>query len=283
MDELKKIYIYMKKIIKKIIPLSVLKIVKSLISRIQIHLHQGHIYQCPICGYECNDWYVIGNVSSINHQLRLIGAGQRKAGCYKCHSTDKERLLYLYLQDFVKNIKEKKSYTVLHFAPEKDIYKFLSNVPDIKYITADLFPELYIGFAKNIIRMDVTNISLEANTVDLIICNHVLEHVSDDITAMKELYKVLKPNGSAILQVPISEILDVTKEDSSIIGEREREFVFGQSDHVRIYGQDYFQRLSSVGFNVLKINACKEEEKIYFGLNPKEYIFLAKKCIPENR
>jgi SAM-dependent methyltransferase len=266
-----------KNTIKKMVPVKVLKKIKLLLNTLQIVLHRGHTYQCPVCGYRSRDWYFIGLDFPVNKQLQLIGAGLRKAGCYKCHSTDKERLLYLYLQEFFKNSDVKKHHKILHFAPEKSIYNFLSNLSGMEYITADLFPQTYADFAKNIVKMDITHIPLESDTIDLIICNHVLEHVLDDIQAMKELYRVLKPGGNAILQVPISAILEITKEDTLITGEKERELAFGQSDHVRIYGQDYFQRLASVGFETSKIEFGEKKE--YFGLNPKERIFLVKKHI----
>jgi SAM-dependent methyltransferase len=264
-----------KNTIKKIVPLKLLRIAKRLVNKLQIALYRGNTYQCPICGYNSKKWFFLGWKFPVNKQLQIIGMGLRRAGCYKCHSSDKERLLYLYLQDFFKKHNSEKCYKILHFAPEKGIYGFLSKLPNVEYITTDMFPQLYKHFAKNIVKMDITNIPLESNTIDLIVCSHVLEHIPDDIQAMKELYRVLKPESNAILQVPISEILDVTKEDPLIIGEKERELAFGQSDHVRVYGQDYFQRLASVGFTTSKIDIGENKE--YFGLNPKERIFLAKK------
>lgn len=107
------------------------------------------------------------------------------------------------------------------------------------------------------------------------VCNHLHEHVPADIDSMKELYRVLKPSGKAILQVPISKNLDKTFEDFSVTDPEEREIVFGQFDHVRIYGQDYTDRLSSVGFKVERINISREYEK--YGLSMDEDIFIGKK------
>ena len=100
------------------------------------------------------------------------------------------------------------------------------------------------------VKMDVTDIHYPENSFDVIICNHVLEHIPDDRKAMNELFRVLKPGGQAILQVPISLTLEKTFEDSTIITPEEREKVFGQKDHVRIYGSDYIKRLKAAGFKV---------------------------------
>jgi SAM-dependent methyltransferase len=265
----------MEKLIRKIIPASILSTIRILLKTPVLIRHKGKHYQCPICGYRSREWKVIGNASPVNADLKIIGAGLRKAGCYKCNSTDKDRLKYLYLEEFFK--KRKEYGTILHFAPERGIYNFINKQRYTEYITADLFPDNFRYFAPQIKKMDIQNIPLEEGTVDLLICSHVLEHIPDDTVAMKELYRVLKPGGTAILQVPISAILEKTKEDFSIVTEEGRTMAFGQSDHVRVYGQDYFDRLSSVGFFVEKINQCTDEKKIYFGLNPKETLFIATK------
>jgi len=99
------------------------------------------------------------------------------------------------------------------------------------------------------VKEDITNISFKDNSFDIIFCSHVLEHIEEDRKAMKELYRVLKPKGFAILQVPIKNI-ENTFEDFSVKDPKEREKVFGQNDHVRIYGKDYKDRLIESGFNV---------------------------------
>jgi len=123
--------------------------------------------------------------------------------------------------------------------------------------------------------MNVLNIPFEDDYFDLIICNHLLEHVPEDISAMKELYRVLKKPGKAILQVPISKKLDITYEDFSITDPKQREASFGQFDHVRIYGQDYKDRLESAGFKVERINISDEFMK--YGIAKEEDIFIGRK------
>lgn len=136
---------------------------------------------------------------------------------------------------------------LLHIAPERNLQKALEK-KNIEYFSADLDSPL----AK--IKMDIQNIKFPANYFDAIICNHVLEHIIDNKKAMRELYRVLKPRGWAILQVPYLPIMKTTFEDSAIVTPKERENIFGQSDHVRIYGNDYPERLRSVGFQVKKEN-----------------------------
>jgi len=111
-----------------------------------------------------------------------------------------------------------------------------------------LNPEEFTEF--NGIKMDATDIQYEDNEFDVVICNHILEHIIDDVKAMKEIYRVLKPGGFAILQTPIAMDLEKSHEDYSITTPKERKLIYGQFDHVRLYGFDYFERLASIGFRV---------------------------------
>ena len=123
--------------------------------------------------------------------------------------------------------------------------------------------------------MDVFNIPYKDDYFDLILCNHVLEHVPKDIEAMMERFRVLKKGGKAILQVPISKTLTETLEDFSVVDPSERGKVFGQCDHVRIYGQDYTKRLEFAGFFVKRVNIYQEFPK--YGILKDEDIFLCTK------
>jgi len=122
---------------------------------------------------------------------------------------------------------------------------------------------------------------IEDNSVDEVHAYHVLEHILDDKQAMSELFRVLKPDGFAILQVPIALALEKTYEDYSIISKRGRERYFGQFDHVRIYGKDYPKRLESVGFHVEVSHPEKDHWDIpdleKYALNKKESLYIAKK------
>ncbi|GAA0890686.1 hypothetical protein GCM10009122_03650 [Fulvivirga kasyanovii] len=143
------------------------------------------------------------------------------------------------------------------------------------YITGDLESPL----AK--VKMDVHEIPFEANTFDAAMCNHVMEHVDDDIKAMSEIYRVLKPGGWAIMQVPFfNPIPDVTFEDKSITDPREREKWYGQDDHVRLYGKDYPDRLRKAGFEVTEdrfIYELGEEAVKKYALPAHEIIYFCRK------
>ena len=179
----------------------------------------------------------------ILNEKKVVGAGFRpNARCPICGSIDRERLVFLYL---VQELLIRAAHlNILHIAPEFALGNFLGNIHGIYYLTADIS-------AENVIfKMDLTRIPLPDNYFDGIICNHVLEHILDDQLAMRELYRVLKPGGWAILQVPFSKTLIKTFEDCNITSTTDRERLFGQRDHVRIYGADYVDRLKSSGFLV---------------------------------
>ena len=157
-------------------------------------------------------------------------------------SLERHRLLWLYLQnetDFFT-----KSQKVLHFAPEQAFYKRFRNQQNLEYTTTDLLSPLAD------VKADICDLPFEDNSFDTILCNHVLEHIPDDTKAMQELLRVLKPGGMAILQIPQDLEREFTFEDDSITDEKERTKIFGQYDHVRVYGRDYFDKLRSIGFTV---------------------------------
>ncbi len=157
-------------------------------------------------------------------------------------SLERHRLLWLYLQNETDFFAKK--YKVLHFAPEQAFYARFKKLSNIEYVTTDLESPLAD------VKADICNLPFPDNSFDVILCNHVLEHIKDDKKAMSELYRILKPNGWAILQVPQDLNREITFEDDSITDPKQRAAIFGQYDHVRIYGKDYFQRLRSVGFKV---------------------------------
>jgi SAM-dependent methyltransferase len=166
---------------------------------------------------------------------------------------------------------------VLHIAPEMIIAKqFIAN-HFTNYICGDFYAEgQHADYSKDYVRhMDVQNLPFADNSFDLIICNHVLEHVFDEKKALQELFRVLTSGGQAILQVPISPILDKTISDTTITDGATLEEKFGQKDHVRLFGKDYKSRLESCGFNVQEIKLeCKYPK---YALNPKELLFVGKK------
>jgi len=161
-------------------------------------------------------------------------------------SLERHRLMWLYLQrqtDFFN-----KPYKVLHFAPEQAFYKRFKKLPNIDYVTTDLKSPLAD------VKADITNLPFEDNSFDIIFCNHVLEHIPDDQQAMKELFRVMKPGGWGIFQVPLDYNRQLTFQDDNITDPEERTRIFGQYDHVRVYGLDYYDKLRKVGFTVMPEN-----------------------------
>lgn len=167
-------------------------------------------------------------------------------------SLERHRLLWLYLNDKTDFFTSKEKKKVLHFAPEQAFYKLFRNQKNLEYTTTDLFSPLAD------VKADICNLPFEDNQYDVILCNHVLEHIPDDTKAMQELFRVLKPGGIAILQIPQDLSRATTFADDSITDQKERAKIFGQYDHVRIYGRDYFEKLRSIGFKVIEEDYTNE-------------------------
>ena len=164
-------------------------------------------------------------------------------------SLERHRLLWLYLQNETDFFTAPKK--VLHFAPEQEFYKRFKKQSNLDYTTTDLFSPLAD------VKADICDLPFNDNVFDVVFCNHVLEHIEDDTKAMSELYRVLKPGGLGIFQIPQDLSLAKTYEDFSITSSKDRKKHFGQYDHVRVYGKDYFDRLRSVGFKVHEIDYSK--------------------------
>lgn len=190
--------------------------------------------ECPCCGWRGKEFLPNGV------EVR------KNARCPKCDSLERHRMYYLYLREKIPVDKDVK---VLHFAPERILTRLFRSFTNVGYLSADIDPH------KAMRKEDITGTSFADNSFDIIFCSHVLEHIEDDGKAMRELLRILRPDGFAILLVPVKErfngrIIDSTFEDFSITNPSEREKVFGQRDHVRIYGRDYKQRLEKAGFHV---------------------------------
>ena len=175
---------------------------------------------------------------------------RQNALCPGTLSLERHRLLWLYLDRKTTFLTD--SIRVLHIAPEQVFYKKFKSFSHWDYTTSDLHSPLAD------VKADICALPFEDNSYDFILCNHVLEHIPNDLKAMEELYRVLKPGGTAILQVPLEEGRENTFEDDAITDQRERTRIFGQYDHVRVYGQDYYNRLEEVGFKATAVDFIKE-------------------------
>jgi len=223
-----------------------------------------NIKLCPVC---------MTSVKAFN----LYGIPPSHKKCPTCKSISRHRFLYLYLYKnkvFSKTTQIK----ILHFSPEKAFYDIFINHPCIDYYPVEFNPEF--GSHRNIkLRdvVDITNIQYSDDTFDIIICNHVLEHVNDFV-AMNELLRVLKKDGGqAFIMVPTFENLERTLENPEYNTPELRAEFYGQHDHVRKYGRDFSERLLEVGFAVKEIRADKylsKEERTLYHIN-KQSIYIA--------
>ncbi len=188
-------------------------------------------------------------------------------------SLERHRALWLFLQrntDFFKDINQK----ILHIAPEQAFYHRFKKRFGRQYVTLDLHSPIAD------IKADITDLPFDDNTFDVILCNHVLEHIPDDKKAMTELHRVMKPGGYGIFQIPLDASRPQTFEDPSVTDPEKRTELFGQYDHVRIYGTDFFKRLQSAGFQTeaYKVNELFTPGEIKkFALDPNEIIPFVKK------
>jgi len=222
--------------------------------------YKGNNVECPICKGRFRKFLPYGN-KGLDNRL-----------CPKCLSLERHRLIWLFLNQktnfFTANLK------VLHVAPEQPFLKRFKQLKNLDYITADLVSPIAD------VKLDIRNIPFGENTFDVFMCNHVLEHIDDELKATKEIFRVLKPGAWAILQVPLDISNEVTFEDLSITNPKEREKIFGQYDHVRLYGRDYAKRLAMSGLQVYPdklVDEIGNELAERYRLDKSEYIYFCKK------
>jgi len=270
----------MKDKIKRLIPFFLAKKLRGGWQKILGSYYKGNELLCPFCKHYFRKMLPGGFKLPIVEEKQIIGSGYRKnCVCPRCFSTDRDRLIYLYITKetdiFEKKIK------LLHIAPESSLKYILRNSKNIDYHTGVKYYEGFY-YSPDTSILDIENITYPDNEFDVIICNHVLEHVDNDKIAMAELYRVLKPGGWAILQVPISNSLEKTYENPEITDPEGREKHFGQFDHVRLYAKDYKDRLSEAGFKVKifsPINDKWDFDQIIkkHAINPDENLYIAMK------
>jgi SAM-dependent methyltransferase len=223
--------------------------------------YKGSKFECPVCGGHYRKFLPYGYVNV-----------RQNAMCPGCLSLERHRLMWLYLKEKTDFFSVNKK--VLHVAPEQCFHGKFKALEHLEYKTADLESPL-ADF-----KCDIQDMPFEDNEYDVVICNHVLEHVPDDKKAMHEIRRVLKPGGFAILQVPVDFNREITFEDNTITDRKERARIFGQYDHVRVYGLDYPDLLKEVGFIITNVDYCDSlsvDLKNKLGVNVKEYMFQCNK------
>jgi SAM-dependent methyltransferase len=200
-------------------------------------LFKGNKVECPVCDKHFSKFLSYG--SDIAHRENVL--------CPYDLTLERHRLMWLYLKDH-SNFFTAEKINVLHIAPEQCFYGKFKKQENLNYLTGDLVSPLAD------LHFDLHEIPLEENRFDVVFCNHVLEHVDDALQCMKELYRVMKPGGWGIMQVPQDHQRDTTFEDSSITSPEDREKHYWQKDHVRLFGKDYPDWLRKAGFTVEEFN-----------------------------
>ncbi|SHJ16472.1 class I SAM-dependent methyltransferase [Algibacter luteus] len=244
-------YNSIKKGLKSVIPKRFLIKNEMLFRNIFGVFYKGNNHECNICKKKLRSFIALENQDLL---------------CPFCGSLSRNRRLWQLLQenDAIKG-------NLLHFSPSRNLYRTLKKKKNINYFSSDFENEFLADY-----KFDITNIEQKDATFDTIICYHILEHITDDQKAMKELYRVLKPNGKVYIQTPFK-TGDIYENDS-ITTPEERLKHFGQEDHVRVYSIEGLKdRLESNGFNVKQITYSQNEDDLKYGFLSPETVLIANK------
>lgn len=231
--------------------------------------------ECVLCGHRVGRFmpYRGGRCTlpPLMRALEMIGSDVDNFECPRCGAHDRERHLLLYLQSSGL-LASLPSLRILHFAPEWNLSRRIAEMVPVQYVKCDLYP----GTA-DVQRVDIQAMPYADATFDMVIANHVLEHVGDDLKAVSEVARVLKPGGCAVLQTPYSDMLERTWSDPGIISDVARLQAYGQEDHLRLFGRDIFLRFSQFGL-ASRVSTHAEllegSQPDLLGVNPREPFFL---------
>lgn len=256
--------IILKQIVKfflNLVPRPILIALSPVISKTASLMLMGNKVQCHVCDKKFRKFLPYG-----------YGTPRENVLCPSCLSLERHRLIWYYLNnksDFFTH-----EHKLLHIAPEQCFHKKFKQLKNIDYVTADLESPLAE------VKMDIQEMPFDDNSFDVVLCNHVLEHIPDDKKAMQEILRVMKPGAWSILQVPMKPGAATTYEDASITDPKERAIHFGQYDHMRLYGADYGDVLRKEGFEVEELDIPKEIGSALtetYRLAPSEILYVAKK------
>lgn len=232
---------------------------RTVLRRIRLAIYRGNRVECPCCGGHFSRF-----MPGLSHRDTRV--------CPRCGAQERHRALWLYMRERT-GLFRRDSLSILHWAPEYALQRSLSALPNAAYVSADLAGDEAMQ------HMDMTDVPFKDAAFDLIVCVHVLEHVPDDRQAMREMLRVLKPGGVAMLLVPIV-LEQPTLEDPAIVTPEQRREAYWQEDHVRLYGGDFPRRLEEEGFDVTvdgwvrSLDAATLER---YGLFPLEDVYVARK------
>ena len=236
--------------LKTILPHNFLKRNEPLFRKIVYRFYKGATRQCPICEKKLRKFILLKNGETL---------------CPFCGSLPRHRRLWTLISPFLQN-----GISVLDFSPPLSFYKKIKSFKEIQYKATDFEKEFTAD-----LNLDITNINLSSNSIDLILCYHILEHIPEDKKAIGELYRILKSPGKCFIQTPFRE--GDIYEDPSKQSKEERRLHFGQDDHVRIYSlQSLKERLEDAGFKT-EVLQFSENEENYFGFSTKETVLKATK------
>jgi SAM-dependent methyltransferase len=231
---------------------------------------------CAVCGARVRRFKDQGYPYPVLFQKQVVGGIPKlQDECPVCRSNSRTRLVYLYLHHLAELSPTAR---VLHVAPERALQLYFGRRRLGRYVVGDLHPERYLNIGE-MTELDVTDLRFDDGTFDLIVCNHVLEHVPDDAAAMAELRRVLDPGGLCIVQTPFSLNCLATDESDQALDDATRISRFGQIDHVRIYAKaDYLARLARAGFHVEEFWAWRSVPDLAarYRVDPLEPLFLCR-------
>ena len=239
----------------------------------------GKKRQCYVCGKRFNHFTKYGEgrkkIPEFRLKLMIVGSDVDNFGCMYCGSHDRERHLYMFF-DKLRLWDAVRASRVLHFAPEKHLRSRITGLGPAKYTAADLFPR-----DEQTERIDVTDLPFDDESYDFVVCNHVLEHVKEYRTALSEIYRVLSPNGLAVLQTPVSRLLTRNFEDDGIDSDTLRLYFYGERAHCRVFSEKHlFEDMMHTGF---RLDVAKngyyftDSECRYYGVNGEEDLILLRK------
>ena len=244
-------------------------------------LHLGS-RRCELCGAGVRAFGPSGYGLPVLEELQVVGGMRRHDDrCPVCHATARERLVWFWISGAGASAEKPLGVIsqIAHFAPEKGLTKRLRKLCPAGYRAYDIDPARYRHLA-DVEFADLAQLPVESDSCELVVCNHVLEHVPDMPLALAELYRITAPDGVAILQVPIAHRLAATIEMPPESSPQEREVATGQHDHLRLLTEpDYLAHLRRAGFAVERFDAFAAAPDLAesWRLDPEERLYLCRK------
>jgi SAM-dependent methyltransferase len=234
----------LRSVLKRIVPRAARLALRDAQRALSARRWRGTGAFCPVCEREYRRFTPFGDVVRREH-----------AQCPGCHSLERHRLLWRYLRERTELFA--RPHRLLHFAPERCFERRFDRSPSVDYVTADL------ERGRAMQRLDITRLALPDASFDAVLAVDVLEHIDDDGAALREVHRVLRPGGWALLRVPLDATRARTLQDPAIQSPEDRAREYGHPVHVRLYGRDFPDRLRQAGFQV-------REDDFAYALDPGE-------------